>query len=462
MVVDKNVLRARSQQVPASFLWGTATAAYQIEGGWNEDGKGLSIWDTFSHTPGKIKNGNMGDITADHYHRWQEDVDLLAELGVQAYRFSISWSRILPDGTGEVNQQGIDFYSRLVDALLEKRIIPFVTLYHWDLPQALEDKGGWTVRQIVDAFIEYTDVVTCSFGDRVKQWITLNEPNVFCFSGYYKGRHAPGRTSLKDALQATHHALLAHGSAVNVIRENCPDAQAGIVLSLGMAYPLSDSKADQQAAQRCDGYHNRWFADPVFGRGYPADMVDWYGNKSPDIKQGDLETIATPVDFLGINAYCPDYVQADETSVFGFSVLTGDKDALNRRGVESTILGWPIMPDALTAILVRIYARYKPRAIYITENGIASDDRLVDGGVHDPGRINYLDSHIDAVLQAIDQGVPVEGYFVWSFMDNFEWAQGLSIRFGLVYINYENRQRRIRKSSFSWYKHLIQLRTGQY
>ena len=440
---------------PQNFLWGTATAAYQVEGGFNEEGRGVSIWDTFSRLPGKIKNGDTGDVAADHFHHWQEDIDLMAELGVNAYRFSIAWTRILPEGTGAVNQKGIDFYSRIIDALLERNIAPCVTLYHWDLPQVLEDKGGWTNRKIVDAFSEYTDVLTSHLGDRVKHWMTLNEPSVFCFSGYYTGRHAPGRTSLKDALQATHHALLAHGSAVDVIRANQPDAQVGIALSLGLAYPLSDSEADQIAAQRCDGYHNRWFADPLFGKGYPADMLDWYGVKSPIIIAGDLERIANPIDFLGINAYCPDYVISKPDSTFGFEALTGNKDALTAAGYESTELGWPIVPDSLTELLIRVQKDYAPPAIYITENGAATTDFIEDEQVHDSDRIDYLEKHIHALGKVIDNNVPVKGYFVWTFLDNFEWAMGLSIRFGMVYVDYQNNQHRIPKSSFYWYKNLI-------
>lgn len=359
--------------LPENFTWGVATAAYQIEGGVSEDGRGLSIWDTFSHMSGKIKNGDTGDVAADHYHRWADDVALMAELGVNAYRFSIAWPRILPNGTGAVNQAGLDFYSRLIDELLKHNITPFVTLYHWDLPQALEDSGGWPDRRIVDAFTNYADIVTRNLGDRVKHWITLNEPNVFCFSGYFKGRHAPGRTNLKDALQATHHALLAHGSTVGVIRANCLDAHVGITLSLGQAYPLSDSDADKLAAQRCDRYHNRWFADPVFGQGYPKDMLDWYGDLAPQIQPGDLDIISTPMDFLGVNAYCPDFVRADPELALGFHALTGNTQELAAAGYDFTDVGWPIVPDALTEMLVRIRDTYAPKSyVSISKSQIRS------------------------------------------------------------------------------------------
>lgn len=444
-------------KMPENFLWGTSTAAYQVEGSARADGRGLSIWDTFSHTPGKIRNGDTGDVATDHYRRWKDDVALMAALGVGAYRFSIAWPRVLPDGTGRVNEQGMAFYEALVDELLAQNITPCVTLYHWDLPQALEDRGGWLNRDMAGYFVEYADVMTRRLGDRVRRWMTLNEPNVFGFSGYFTGRHAPGhqRDTVQDALQAIHHALLAHGRAVDVIHSNSPESLAGIALSLGQAYPLSDTEEDLRAARLCDGSHNRWFADPLFAKGYPDDMLSWYGENSPQIAAGDMEQIAAPLDFLGVNAYCPDHVWADPDSPFGYAALTGKNDELAARGIPSSPLGWPILPESLKELLIRINMEYAPSAIYVTENGMADIHAAKDDAIEDTGRVDYLKRHIAAVLEAVEEGVPVQGYFVWSFMDNFEWAVGYAVRFGIVYIDYEDGQARIPKASFSWYQQFL-------
>jgi beta-glucosidase len=442
------------------FTWGVSTASYQIEGSPEAQGKGKSIWDTFSHTPEKIKNGDTGDVAVDHYNRWREDIDIISGLGVNAYRFSVSWSRVLPEGIGKVNEKGLAFYDQLIDSMLEKEITPFVTLYHWDLPQVLEDKGGWLNRSIIDSFGEYSDLLSRRFGDRVQNWITLNEPNNFCFSGYYTGRHAPGRKNetVKEALQVTHHAMLAHGRAIEIIRSNCSDAHSGISLSLGQAYPLSESEEDLKAAQLCDGYHNRWFADPIFGKGYPRDMLEWYGENIPSIEPGDMESIAVPIDFLGLNAYCPDYVRSDPDSPFGFYALTGKKDELNQMGLASSDLGWPIVSESFSDILQRIHREYSPKSIYITENGLAEIDECTNGHIDDQSRIDYLDAHISAALDAKEKGVPLDGYFVWSMMDNFEWAVGFSARFGLVFIDYKNDLKRIPKASYYWFRDYLKER----
>lgn len=439
------------------FTWGVSTASYQIEGSPEAQGKGKSIWDTFSHTPEKIKNGDTGDVAVDHYNRWREDIDIISGLGVNAYRFSVSWSRVLPEGIGKVNEKGLAFYDQLIDSMLEKEITPFVTLYHWDLPQVLEDKGGWLNRSIIDSFGEYSDLLSRRFGDRVQNWITLNEPNNFCFNGYYSGRHAPGRKNetVKEALQATHHAMLAHGRAIEIIRSNCSDAHSGISLSLGQAYPLSQSEEDLKAAQLCDGYHNRWFADPIFGKGYPRDMLEWYGENIPSIEPGDMESIAVPIDFLGLNGYCPDYVRSDPDSPLGFYALTGKKDELDQMGMASSYLGWPIVSESFSDILQRIHREYSPKSIYITENGLAEIDECTNGHIDDQSRIDYLDAHISAALDAKEKGVPLDGYFVWSMMDNFEWAVGFSARFGLVFIDYENDLKRIPKASYYWFRDYI-------
>jgi beta-glucosidase len=440
---------------PEGFLWGAAAAAYQIEGAWNEDGKGESIWDRFAHTPGRIKDGSTGDLACDHYHRWRADVELMRQLGLRTYRFSIAWPRILPQGHGQVNQRGLDFYSRLVDALLERDIVPFVTLYHWDLPQALEDAGGWPARVTAEAFAEYADVVSRHLGDRVKHWITLNEPRCFCLLGYQLGMHAPGREDPRATLAAAHHALLAHGLALPVLRQNSPGAQVGITLDVSPAFPASSSLADRDAARLHDGCFNRWFLDPLYGRGYPTDMVAWYeaeGHLLPTgtwfVRPGDMRLIATPTDFLGINYYSrtiarSDHIPADHN-------LPPDVAPL-----PATDRGWEIYPQGLYEMLARLHFAYQPGKLYVTENGASYVDSLAsDGHVHDERRRDYLRDHFIAAQRAIDAGVPLAGYFVWSLFDNFEWAEGLSDRFGIVYIDYAT-QRRIPKDSALWLSQVI-------
>lgn len=428
---------------PPGFLWGTATASYQIEGAVDVDGRGPSIWDTFSHTPGRVKNGDSGDIAADHYNRWQQDVALMKSLNVAAYRFSIAWSRIFPTGRGAVNQPGLDFYNRLVDGLLEADIVPFVTLYHWDLPQALEDEGGWVRRGIVDDFEAYTDIVSRTLGDRVKHWITFNEPWVFTWLGYTIGVHAPGYQSgdPRQALQASHHVNLAHGRSVPLIRQNAPGAQVGITLNLSPAYPASDSDEDIAAAKRQDGYLNRWYLDPVLNGSYPEDIVDQFIEFQPVIREGDMQTIFQPVDFLGINYYSRNVVRHDPGQM-GLELAH-----VRQETSEHTAMDWEIYPNGLYDLLKRINADYAPKAIYITENGAAFEDVVgPDGEVDDPQRVRYLQEHFAAALRARDEGVPLEGYFVWSLLDNFEWAEGYDKRFGIVYVDYET-QARIVKSS---------------
>ncbi len=442
-----------TRSFPDGFVWGAATASYQIEGGASADGRSPSVWDTFSHTPGKVLNGDTGDVACDHYNRWPEDVDLLKQLGANAYRFSLAWPRILPEGRGRVNQAGLDFYSRLVDALLDAGITPYATLYHWDLPQVLEDAGGWPARSTVDAFVEYADVVTRHLGDRVKHWITLNEPMVFTFVGYSFGEHAPGYTDHKLGVQASHHALLAHGRSVPVIRQNSPDASVGITLNLSMVYPLNDTPEDRLAAEAHRNMLYDWFADPVFGLGYPARMLEAYRDLgAPVIEPGDMETIAAPIDFLGINNYFADYVKATTDQEDGWGGLTPDE--LVAEGFELTDMDWPVVAEGLRDLLVFVNDRYQPESILITENGAAFSDEVVDGRVHDPRRVRYYHDYIRAVWEAIQAGVPVDGYFAWSLLDNFEWAYGYARRFGIVYVDYET-QRRIPKNSFDWLKRTI-------
>jgi len=432
---------------PENFTWGTATSSYQIEGAWNEDGKGESIWDRFSHTPGKVLNGDTGNVACDHYHRWREDVALMKAMGLQAYRFSIAWPRILPDGRGEVNQAGMDFYSNLVDELLEAEIVPWVTLYHWDLPQALQDRGGWTKRDIVKAFVEYTDVVTRALGDRVKNWITLNEPWVSAFVGYKDGRHAPGLTDLDAAIAAAHHLLLSHGQTVPVIRANSPVANVGITVNLTPQEPASPSIADRKLATWTDGYINRCFLDPLVGRGYPQDIVSDFGNAMKFVRPGDMDVIAVPVDFLGINYYTRN-INRDEHA-------DDNEPRTVFRGDEITEMDWEVYPKGLYNILGRLHFDYAFPAIYITENGAAFPDEVnADGEVDDPARLSYIKRHLEMVYNAIQISVPVKGYFVWSLLDNFEWGYGYSKRFGIVYVDFRSQQR-IPKSSAKWYRQVI-------
>jgi beta-glucosidase len=443
-------------QFPNNFLWGTATSSYQIEGAWQEDGKGESIWDRFAHTPGKVIDGSNGDVACDHYHRWQEDIALMKSMGLKAYRFSIAWPRILPNGTGEVNQAGLDFYSKLVDGLLEAGIIPFATLYHWDLPQALQDRGGWPERSTGEAFVEYADVMSRHLGDRVKNWITHNEPWCVSFLSHQIGEHAPGwKDNWNAALRAAHHVLLSHGMAVPVIRANSPDSQVGITLNFTWAEAASRSAADQVAARWADGYSNRWFVDPVYGRGYPADMVDAFtqGGMMPNgldfVQPGDMAIIGVPTDFLGVNYYTRDVVKAQSETM---PIPTPAREAAT---LPRTEMDWEVYPKGLYSLLCRLYFDYGMPKLYITENGCSySDGPGADGRVHDARRTEYLRQHFLAAHRAILAGVPLEGYFVWSFMDNFEWAKGYQQRFGITWVDFATQQR-ILKDSALWVKDVI-------
>ena len=439
----------KTSSFPHGFTWGAATAAYQIEGAWDEDGKGESIWDRFSHTPGMIANGETGDIATDHYHRWSQDVGLMKEMGIMAYRFSIAWARLLPAGRGNVNRAGLDFYSRLVDALLEANIEPFVTLYHWDLPQRLQEEGGWPERRVANAFVEYADLVSHSLGDRVRNWMTLNEPHVSAFVGYLHGQHAPGHTDLHEALAASHYFLLAHGLAVPVIRANCPEARVGIALDFRPQTPASSSAADRAAAWHAGGVINRWFLDPLSGRGYPEDMRRAYHDEMGFIQPGDLDRIAAPLDFLGLNYYFRNIARSnaiDEAENSPRTAVPND---------EFTEMGWEVYPQGVYEMLGQVHFGYGFPAYYITENGAAIRDQVgPDGQVEDPIRVAYIRRHLKKVLEAITIGVPVQGYFVWSLLDNFEWTHGTSKRFGLVYVDYQTLQR-TPKASAKWYQQVI-------
>jgi beta-glucosidase len=430
---------------PADFRWGVSTSSFQIEGAGREDGRGESIWDRFCSEPGRIRDGANAEVACDHYHRWPQDLDLARSLGVNAYRFSIAWPRIVPQGRGAVNEAGLAFYDRLVDGMLERGLDPWATLYHWDLPQPLQDEGGWTSRDTVAAFLEYTDLVTRRLGDRVKHWITHNEPWCSCMMGYWEGMHAPGGRSLADAMQACHHVLLSHGLAVPLIRASVPGAQVGITLSLHPISAATDSVADLAAARRHDGLRNRWFLDPLFGRGYPADTLALLGDAAPTVQPGDLDAIATPTDFLGVNYYFPERVADDQSGGPMRAKL------VERHGVERTGFGWEVSPQGLVDLLTRVQRDYAPAVIQLTENGSTFEDVLTpDGRVHDAERLSYLQRHLAALKQALDAGVPVKGYFAWSLLDNFEWAEGYLRRFGLAYVDYATQQRTL-KDSGHWY-----------
>ncbi len=460
---------------PPGFVFGAATSAYQIEGGAAADGRGESIWDRFSHTPGRVHGGDTGDVAADHYHRYAEDIALMREIGLTAYRFSIAWPRIVPDGRGRVNAAGLDFYDRLVDGLLAAGITPFATLYHWDLPQPLQDAGGWADRRVVDAFTDYADVVSRRLGDRVDRWITVNEPWCISFLGYGAGYHAPGIRDIGMAAAANHHLLLAHGKAIPILRAAVENARVGITLNLGDHRPGSDHPLDVAAARRADGNLNRLFLDPIFHGEYPADMLEHYAAVTPGfsvVREGDLELINQPIDFLGVNYYFPSTVidesRATEARLAGYFVSSEDPfPDLKLRSVETpgrdkTAMDWEIHASGLTSLLVRIRDEYHSLPIYITENGAAFDDYVdPNGHVMDLNRIAYLQEHISAVHDAIDAGVNVQGYFVWSLLDNFEWSFGYSRRFGIVWVDFPT-GRRLTKASFAWYHDTIKKNSVEY
>jgi beta-glucosidase len=440
---------------PTDFAWGAATSSYQIEGAVREDGKGPSIWDTFTHTPGRIANGDTGDVACDHYHRWPEDVDLMAAHGLTAYRFSVSWARVQPDGRGAPNQRGLDFYRRLTEALRERGTRPALTLNHWDIPQALQDAGGWQSRDTVDRFADYTRLVVEALGDRVEWWITHNEPWIISALGYRLGIHAPGWRDTEAELRTAHHLLLSHGAAVEAYRASGASAPIGITLNLLPTYPQTDSEADARAAVLSDGYTNRWYLEPVFNGAYPSDMLGYFGERfSLDwIRDGDLERVARPIDFLGVNYYARRVVRAprpDEQAEFAWVVRTE-----TTTGIPTSDLGWEMTPDVLRDLLVHLRDTYRSPTIMVTENGCSLRDEVADDGrVHDPRRIAFFDGHLRAVREAIGAGVDVRGYFAWSLLDNFEWAEGYEPRFGLVYVDYAT-QRRIPKDSFAWYREVI-------
>jgi beta-glucosidase len=436
---------------PEGFVWGTATASYQIEGAAREDGRGPSIWDTFSHTPGKVHAGHTGDVACDHYHRYVEDVALMGDLGLAAYRFSIAWPRIRPDGTGPVNTRGLDFYDRLTDELLGKGIDPVVTLYHWDLPQTLEDRGGWTVRETAEAFAEYAQVVYGRLGDRVGTWTTLNEPWCSAYLGYGNGIHAPGRRDPAGSLAAAHHLNLAHGLATRALR-SAGARTISITLNPCEVSPLDPANpADIEAARIIDGVANRIFFDPILRGQYPADVLE-HISRITDlsfISDGDEAIINAPIDVLGINFYTPSYVSAKPGHPGALDYPGSEGIAFRKPVGPVTDMGWQIEPASLTRLLTRIHRDYPGTPLMITENGAAYPE-----GVHDPLRIEYVDAHLRACHDALAAGVDLRGYFAWSLMDNFEWAEGYAKRFGMVHVDYTTQQR-VLKDSAKWYREVI-------
>jgi len=436
---------------PSDFTWGAATSAFQIEGALNMDGRGESIWDCFCRQPGAIADGSTAEIACDHYRRMPEDVALMKHLGLNAYRFSIAWPRIFPEGRGRTESRGLDFYDRLVDQLLESGITPYVTLHHWDLPQALQNRGGWTNRECISDFCAYADVVTGKLGDRVKHWITMNEPWCMAMLGYWQGEHAPGRRDPSAALTVAHHLLVAHGRAVPILRANSAGCKIGLALNLTPAYPASPGPADQRAAQSFDGRFNRWFLDPVYRRTYPEDIVSEYRQSGylpadgmPFVREDDMKTIAEPIDFLGVNYYTRSVCQ-DASSMSPGQVVTG----------QQTEMGWEIYPAGLYDLLVRLHREYRVPRIHITENGCSySDGPDRHGIISDTRRVEYHEQHLAQAYRAWNEGVPLSGYFAWSLMDNFEWQFGYRQRFGMIWIDYTTGRRRL-KTSAEWYRKWI-------
>ncbi len=442
---------------PEGFVWGAATASYQIEGAAREDGRGPSIWDTFSRTPGKVFAGHTGDVACDHYHRYPEDVALMADLGLASYRFSVAWPRIRPDGTGPVNTRGLDFYDRLTDELLGKGIDPVVTLYHWDLPQTLEDRGGWTVRETAEAFAEYAQIVHARLGDRVGTWTTLNEPWCAAYLGYGSGLHAPGVRNPASALAAVHHLNLAHGLAARALRS--AGAQSiSITLNPCQVSPLDpESAADSDSSRLIDGLANRIFLDPLLRGHYPADVLAHIARLTDlaYLRDGDESIINAPIDVLGINFYNPSYVSAKPGHPGALDYPGSDGIAFRPPAGPVTDMNWPIEPAALTRLLTRLHRDYPGTPLLITENGAAYPEGPNEQGeVHDLRRIEYIDGHLRACHDALTQGVDLRGYFAWSLMDNFEWAEGYRKRFGIVHVDYTTQQR-VLKDSAKWYREVI-------
>jgi beta-glucosidase len=442
------------ERIPEDFLLGAATSAYQIEGAVASDGRGPSIWDTFCRQPGRIFGGHTGDRACGHYHLFRDDVRLMKELGLQAYRFSIAWPRLFPTGKGRPNRKGLDFYSRLVDALLAAGIQPWATLYHWDLPQALQDRGGWQVRETAAAFADYAGWTAARLGDRVHAWMTLNEPWCSAVLGHGTGEHAPGlRLDGKGLNEVIHHLLLGHGLAVQALRA-AGAARVGIVLNPMVPMPLTDDEGDLLAAEAAWRDLNDWWFEPLYAGRYPERGLRGRPQDAPDIQPGDLQTIASPTDFLGLNVYFPTFVRADPLGRYPYSY----RDTTSWSDLPRTAMGWPVYPAVLYQALMEVWRRYRPPALYVTESGCATDDAPApDGQVHDRFRREYLRQHLGEALRAREHRAPVKGYFVWSLLDNFEWAHGYSKRFGLCYVDYASLSR-TPKASARWYARTLRTR----
>lgn len=439
----------KSSDFSKKFLWGCATASYQIEGADLENGKGPSIWTKFSHTKGKIFNSQNGDVACDHYHLFKKDIELMKELGINSYRFSVSWPRILPEGHGKVNQDGVDFYSRLIDTLLENDILPFLTLYHWDMPLTLQEKiGGWESREIVNYFGDYATLVFDKFSDKVKNWITLNEPYCASHVSYLEGAHAPGIKDPKRSFNVAHNLLMSHGEAVKRFRDSNAQGQIGLTNVSMWIEPASECASDKEAAILNNQFANDWFFETPLEGKYPEKLRERLENAGvmPEIKPGDMELISTPFDFWGVNYYFRNRSIASN-NLLGFEIAPPI--------VETTDMGWEIYPDGLEGFLKRTWEKYGQKPIYITENGMADKDTVEDGRIRDSRRTRYIKDHFEAALKAKQSGVDLRGYFIWSLMDNFEWAFGYSKRFGIIYIDYENNLKRLPKDSYYWYKDFL-------
>jgi beta-glucosidase len=446
-------------QFPEGFLWGAATAAYQIEGAAHDGGRGLSVWDTFSHTEGKVAKGHTGDVACDHYSRLESDVKLMSDLGLQTYRFSIAWSRVIPEGRGRINGEGLAWYHRLVELLLDNGIEPCPTLFHWDLPQGLEDIGGFRNRDTVSWFADYAALMARELGDKVTMWSTFNEPWCYAYLGHAAGVHAPGLTDPKAAVTVAHHEQLAHGLALQAMRAERDGLRLGEVINASPVKSEGNPPAGADAIRRIDAIQNRWWFDSILKGSYPEDLLDDYGPLADAVQHGDLEHIAQPVDWIGINYYFDILVRGTAPGdhatkrMRAYPTVTGVTQS-DVRPVH-TDMGWPITPEGFTELLVRLkndYSNLPP--VYITENGCAYDDPVIDGRCHDPRRIEYLDLHLRAIKDAIDEGVDVRGYYQWSLLDNFEWAFGYDKRFGLVHVDFDTLERTPKDSAF-WYREVI-------
>jgi beta-glucosidase len=438
MIADPN----QNFTFPADFVWGVATSAFQIEGAAREDGKGPSIWDEFCRVPNAIADHSNGDVACDHYHRWASDLDLVASLGVDAYRFSVSWPRVQPDGAGSWNEKGLAFYERLVDGLLARGIKPYLTLNHWDLPAALQPQNGWANRDTVHRFVDYACEIAKRMGDRVTAITTHNEPWVMAAMGHETGEFAPGIKNRAVAMQVSHHLLLSHGLALQALRAQGCRSKLGIVLNQSPVVPATDTPEDHAFARLKDGKLVRWYMDPLFNKGYPADIIAYLGEDAPKIAAGDLRDIATPMDFLGVNYYSRKVASASGQ----WNVHVG--------GLPYTDMGWEIYPEGLTELLLRLHRDYTLPPIYLTENGAAFRDEMTHGKIHDFPRIDFIKRHLAAVGAAMQQGVNVQGYMVWSLLDNFEWASGYEKRFGIIHVDYATQQRTLKDSAL-WYRDFL-------